>query len=558
MNLSEIPNSSTGEVLSPVEGVAESGNAPGNSGVVGNNNANALQNGNNELNLQKENESDNESNQNDIPLGGQVPQSIPQGEYGTQAPQISGMEETASRLRERIEADGGTSQGGLSRNVRDVENRVTREYAQENGLWIPFEDVFKLGRPSKSGNEHDTYLNAEQGVIYKVNNRMNTPSIPDLLDRMEQHNEFFPDSKYSLVGFTAVSENGDVWPVFAQEYVPNARMATNEEIDSYMGALGFNRVGDGRYSNGEVVIKDLKPRNVLADADGDIYVVDADFEQEVSVKSDEIAQNSGENITESAENVETEQENVETIGDEQTQTAETEDQPDLLTSQGIVNTETLLSTMSESDFAELVKGDDIEAMRAYIKEIDDALRMDEASPLAGEMALREEYRRAVEQYGGKENIPAEVMQSLNERMKPYSELSRALFDCKYALQDRVRELESAAEKVMLYNEVENSEDILNDIEKELSLEQTNIQKDEKSILPERIVDRILRGYSRRGRGEQPTGEIADIARRYNEGRTIIADTPLLRDFLKLIKRLTYYEIDNYLLSQYKEDTVTSC
>lgn len=77
-------------------------------------------------------------------------------------------------------------------------------------------------------------------------------------------------------------------------------------------------------------------------------------------------------------------------------------------------------------------------------------------------------------------------------------------------------------KVMLYNEVENSKDILNDIEKELSLEQTNIQKDEKSILPERIVDRILRGYSRRGRGEQPTGEITDIIRRYNDGRTIIA------------------------------------
>lgn len=176
--------------------------------------------------MQKENESYNESNQNDIPIGGQVSQPVPQGEHGTQTSQISGMEETASRLRERIEADGGTPQGGLSRNVRDVENRVTREYAQENGLWIPFEDVFKLGRPSNSGNEHDTYLNAEQGVIYKVNNLMNTPSILDLLDRMEQHNEFFPDSKYSLVGFTSVSKNGDVLPVFAQDFVSDARMAT--------------------------------------------------------------------------------------------------------------------------------------------------------------------------------------------------------------------------------------------------------------------------------------------------------------------------------------------
>lgn len=602
-----------------LEMVAEGQSAPGQSGVVDNNSANTLQNGNNELNLQEENESDNESNQNDIPVGGQVPQSVPQGEHGTQDSQVSGMEETASRLRERIEADGGTPQGGLSRNARDVENRVTREYAQENGLWIPFEDVFKLGRPSKSGNEHDTYLNAEQGVIYKVNNRMNTPSILDLLDRMEQHNEFFPDSKYSLVGFTAVSENGDVWPVFAQEYVPNARMATNEEIDSYMGALGFTRVGDGRYSNGEVVIKDLKPRNVLADADGDIYVVDAEFEQENTQKSGETAENesgkmySPEELAQAKEQLgelnatsapefaarlfsikpwkTLEEANAalkellasygETLNgqslavmpfldkaqglikeynksqeprstedevaafDKQAEIAkereqragvaprpghlaaaigegnekavkewkanfdaylqklnaddlptidvtikgmqgrkkdirkmkkdgykddsiykaydyiemvlkkrkkelenEQRTQQSTVTSQGIVNTETLQPTMSESDFAELVKGDDIEAMRVYLKEVEDALLVNDASPFAGEMALREEYRRAVEQYG-KENIPAEVMQSLNERMKPYAELSRELFDRKYALQDRVRELESAADKTDL-------------------------------------------------------------------------------------------------------------
>lgn len=138
-----------------------------------------------------------------------------------------------------------------------------------------------------------------------------------------------------------------------------------------------------------------------------------------------------------------------------------------------------------------------------------------------------------------------------EEVKEFGDAMRNIFDT-------VQEQETEDGKVMFYNQVENSADILDNVEKELSLEQTNIQKDEKSILPERIVDRILRGYSRRGRGEQPTGEIADIARRYNEGRTIIADSPLLRDFLKLIKRLTYYEIDNYLLSQYKEDTVTSC
>ena len=610
-----------------------------------------LQNGNNELTLQQENEQNN-VNEINIPRGGQILESVPQGEHGENAPQIGGMEETAARLGERIEADGGTPQGGLSRNVREIENRVTREYAQENGLWIPFEDVFKLGRPSKSGNEHDTYVDTENRVIYKVNNRMNTPSIVDLLNRMALHNKYFPNSKYSLVGFTAISENGDVWPVFAQDYVPGARVATNEEIDAYMGALGFAPVGEGRYSNGEIVAKDLRPRNVLVDADGDVYVVDAEFEpasaenavggsempnsqsRDISSQVESLAAENPYDVPKSEEEKETLRQrankwakkvgvkvhiiesyddvtnrrarkavlaervsgwfsggevyiymphveneldldktyihevvghkglktllgkdfdalcdavwammsdaarakyldyigavdengnlvenpsveqmreaadeymaaiaedvnldkgvlqriidwfrswfnhnfaddakgilNKETLTDEDIidlvrlsyanltdkAKAALSNKPAAATSLGIVNAETLQLTMNDGEFAELVKGENVEAMSAYLKEIDDALRVDDASPLAGEMVLREEYRKAVEQYGGKENIPVEVMRSLNERMKPYSELARGLFDRKYALQDRIRELEIAAEKATAVKEKE--------------------------------------------------------------------------------------------------------
>ena len=49
----ENPNNQSEDNL---EMVAEGGNAPGQGDVVDNNNANALQNGNNKLNLQKENE----------------------------------------------------------------------------------------------------------------------------------------------------------------------------------------------------------------------------------------------------------------------------------------------------------------------------------------------------------------------------------------------------------------------------------------------------------------------------------------------------------------------
>ena len=50
------------------------------------------------------------------------------------------------------------------------------------------------------------------------------------------------------------------------------------EIDTYMSALGFTKENDeGRYSNGTYLVWDVVPRNALIDADGDMYVVDAEI-----------------------------------------------------------------------------------------------------------------------------------------------------------------------------------------------------------------------------------------------------------------------------------------
>ena len=49
-------------------------------------------------------------------------------------------------------------------------------------------------------------------------------------------------------------------------------------IDTYMSALGFSKDDEvGRFSNGTYLVWDVVPRNVLVDADGDMYVVDAEI-----------------------------------------------------------------------------------------------------------------------------------------------------------------------------------------------------------------------------------------------------------------------------------------
>lgn len=58
----------------------------------------------------------------------------------------------------------------------------------------------------------------------------------------------------------------------------NAIPATPIEIETYMAALSFQKVNsEGRFINDSYEVWDLVPRNVLKDADGDLYVIDAEI-----------------------------------------------------------------------------------------------------------------------------------------------------------------------------------------------------------------------------------------------------------------------------------------
>lgn len=49
---------------------------------------------------------------------------------------------------------------------------------------------------------------------------------------------------------------------------------------TYMAALRFDKTTEeGRFTNGKYEAWDLLPRNVLVDAEGDIFVVDAEIKR---------------------------------------------------------------------------------------------------------------------------------------------------------------------------------------------------------------------------------------------------------------------------------------
>jgi len=185
----------------------------------------------------------------------------------------------ADRLGRRIKEAEGELQRPLNFIERqDVENRFALHYSKENDLWV--NDFYSLGNYVLiGGNENTLIVDAENLVVYKANNLMNSQGrISKLLDMIENHNNTFPETRYEFVGFTGIDNGANCPPyievILRQFYIPNAIKAIQNDIDSYMDALGFEKLNDSTFSNGEYIVSDLHPRNVLKDTHGFIHVVD--------------------------------------------------------------------------------------------------------------------------------------------------------------------------------------------------------------------------------------------------------------------------------------------
>lgn len=163
-------------------------------------------------------------------------------------------------------------------NVRasEIERRIAESYAKEHDLWLPINKVFDLGIPGPSGNENDTYVSND--TIFKVNNLLNSRgSVIQLFHKVLLHNLIFSETSYAFHGFTGFLSSS-IMPIFKQSLIKDAVPATSIEIATYMAALGFSSTPvNGRYTNGELEVWDLLPRNVLKDSEGDIFVIDAEI-----------------------------------------------------------------------------------------------------------------------------------------------------------------------------------------------------------------------------------------------------------------------------------------
>ena len=157
---------------------------------------------------------------------------------------------------------------------QDLEAEIAIELADKYKVWV--DSVAGLGLPFSSGHENNNYLSEDGRYVYKVNNLMNSRTIGNLFKSIDLHNIVFPLTRYEFVGFTGNRKRlSSINPIFRQKLVDYAELAEPPDIKAYMESLGFIQTTPVDFVNDNYHVGDLYPRNVLKDANGTIYVVDA-------------------------------------------------------------------------------------------------------------------------------------------------------------------------------------------------------------------------------------------------------------------------------------------
>ena len=207
---------------------------------------------------------------------------LPQGEDRKMSSENERVETVANDIRRAVgcrtdnEGQYGQRHCDAIAALNELEKRCAENWAKDNNCWIPFDEICNLGIPGPSGSESDTYISKE-GYVFKVNNLLHSQdSIMLVLTKTILYNQLFPDSAYTFVGFTGF-EGRSVYPVLKQDYISNGHPATQNEIDCYMAACGFEKLCDGRYANDKYELWDVFPKNVLKDESGDIFVIDLEI-----------------------------------------------------------------------------------------------------------------------------------------------------------------------------------------------------------------------------------------------------------------------------------------
>jgi len=142
-------------------------------------------------------------------------------------------------------------------------------------MWV--ESLETFGSFMCNGAESFIYKSYDEKEVYKIklNRTGGINGFVNLLKDALNHNKVFPDTYYSLIGFSSYRK--DLCVILRQEYV-RGEFATNEQIQTHLMKDGFTLTSTGR--EGEFLalkngfqVTDIKSANAIV-ANNRVYIID--------------------------------------------------------------------------------------------------------------------------------------------------------------------------------------------------------------------------------------------------------------------------------------------
>ena len=183
---------------------------------------------------------------------------------------INSILEQATHIVRRKKETTGTLEP--TESYKRGQTKELIDFANSNNLWI---SLSKLNVEFLSkGGENEVYTGNKDNIVIKLNNfEYAGDDLENFFTRINAHNKLFGNVPYQMIGF-AYNSKKEFCAVLIQPYILAEREATEDEIATYMEALGFEMDYYDEYHNSEYEVFDVVPNNVLYGIDGDLYFID--------------------------------------------------------------------------------------------------------------------------------------------------------------------------------------------------------------------------------------------------------------------------------------------
>lgn len=157
--------------------------------------------------------------------------------------------------------------------IKEKQASFLRAWAEEAGIWL---NNLPIGSEYLTrGGESKIYLAPDRLNVIKVNDAIYYATWDEYLNSLLLHNLLFPNTAYSLIGFTEI-DNG-LSALLQQPFI-EGKQARLDDIKELLSYNGFENTKRQDYYNGEfgLMLEDMHDENVIA-KDGLLFFIDTVF-----------------------------------------------------------------------------------------------------------------------------------------------------------------------------------------------------------------------------------------------------------------------------------------